>query len=65
MKSTVISELDELIYWANQMENVILKNKIANIKKLLLEEWNASDMYMEEIKQALNYDAIMNDLNNL
>jgi len=65
MKTTVISELDELIYWANQMENVILANKIANIKKLLLEEWNASDMYMEEIKQALNYDAIMNDLNNL
>jgi len=65
MKTTVISELDELIYWANQMENVILANKIANIKKLLLEEWNASDMYMAEIKQALNYDAIMNDLNDL
>jgi hypothetical protein len=42
-----------------------MKNKLRNIKKLLLEEWNESDLYQEQIKEVLRYDETMNNLNNI
>lgn len=57
MKTEIISEIDELIYVAKQTDNSYFKNKLNSIKKKLLEEWNDSDLYYEQLKQELNVDS--------
>lgn len=57
MKTEIISEIDELIDVAKQTDNSYFKNKLNSIKKKLLEEWNDSDLYYEQLKQELNVDS--------
>jgi len=65
MKTQVIEELDSLIQLSKDLENVYIQNRLRFIKKLLLTDWNESDLYMEEIKQVLAYEETMNNLNDL
>ena len=65
MKTQIINELDTLIQLTKDLDNVYIKNRLNYIKKMLLEEWNESDFYYEEIKKSLNYNEIINDLNEL
>ena len=65
MKTDIISKLDDLIQLSKDIDNVYFKNKLNDIKKDLLEEWNETDFYYEEIKRVLNYDETMDNLNNL
>lgn len=65
MKQEVINQLDELIFVAEQNKNAYFTNKLISIKKTLLDEFNASDMYDEQIKKALNYDETISNLNDL
>jgi hypothetical protein len=65
MKTQVIEELDSLIQLSKDLENVYIQNRLRFIKKLLVTEWNESDLYMEEIKQVLAYEETMNNLNDL
>ena len=57
MKTEIISEIDELIDVAKQTDNSYFKNKLNSIKRKLLEEWNDSDLYYEQLKQELNVDS--------
>ena len=57
MKTEIISEIDELIDVAKQTDNSYFKNKLNSIKRKLLEEWNDSDLYYEQLKQDLNVDS--------
>lgn len=57
MKIEIISEIDELIDVAKQTDNSYFKNKLNSIKRKLLEEWNDSDLYYEQLKQDLNVDS--------
>ena len=57
MKTEIISEIDELINVAKQTDNSYFKNKLNSIKRKLLEEWNDSDLYYEQLKQDLNVDS--------
>ena len=65
MKQEVIKELDLLIQLTNDLDNVYIKNRLRYIKKLLITDWNESDNYEKQIKEVLNYDETMNNLNNL
>lgn len=65
MKQEVIKELDLLIQLTNDLDNVYIKNRLRYIKKLLVTDWNESDNYEQQIKEVLNYDETMNNLNNL
>lgn len=65
MKTDIINKLDDLIQLSKDLDNMYFKNKLNEIKKDLLEEWNESDLYYEQIKQVLNYDETMENLNNL
>jgi hypothetical protein len=65
MKTQVIQELDSLIQLTKDLDNVYIQNRLRFIKKLLQTEWNESDAYMEEIKQVLDYEETMNNLNDL
>jgi hypothetical protein len=65
MKTEIINDLDILIQLSKDLDNAYMKNKLRNIKKLLLEEWSESDLYQEQIKEVLRYDETMNNLNNI
>jgi hypothetical protein len=65
MKTEIINELDNLIQLSKDLDNAYMKNKLCDIKKLLLKEWNESDLYYEQIKEVLKEEETMNNLNNL
>ena len=65
MKTDIINKLDDLIQLSKDIDNVYFKNKLNDIKKDLLEEWNETDFYYEEIKRVLNYEETMDNLNDL
>jgi hypothetical protein len=65
MKTEIINELDSLIQLSKDLDNAYMKNKLRDIKNLLLNEWNESDLYYEQIKKELRTEETMNNLNNL
>jgi hypothetical protein len=65
MKAQVISELDSLIQLSKDLENVYIQNRLRYVKKLLLTDWNESDLYYQQIRKVLRTDETMNNLNDL
>jgi hypothetical protein len=65
MKAQVISELDSLIQLTKILENVYIQNRLRYVKKLLLTDWNESDLYYQQIREVLRTDETMNNLNDL
>ena len=65
MKTEIINELNNLIQLSKDLDNAYMKNKLRDIKKLLLNEWNESDLYYEQIREVLKEEETMNNLNNL
>ena len=65
MKTEIINELYSLIQLNKDLDNAYMKNKLRDIKKLLLKEWNESDLYYEQIREVLKEEETINNLNNL
>ena len=65
MRTEIINELDNLIQLSKDLENVYIQNRLRYVKKLLLTDWNESDLYYEQIRQVLRTDETMNNLNDL
>jgi hypothetical protein len=65
MKTEIINELDSLIQLSKDLDNAYMKNKLRNIKNLLLGEWNESDLYYEQIREVLREEETFNNLNDL
>ena len=53
MKKEIINEIDSLIQLTSDLDNVYIKNRLRYVKKLLLTEWNESDLYFEQIRQEI------------
>ena len=53
MKTEIINELDSLIQLTSDLDNVYIKNRLRYVKKLLMTEWDESDLYYDQIKQVL------------
>lgn len=64
-KQEIIETLSNCIELCNVSENVYMRNKLTEVAETLIEDWQQSEMYAEQIKQVLNYDETINDLNNL
>lgn len=64
-KPQIINEIKDLMYVAESTENVYFYNSLGRIKNALEEEWNNSEMYMEEIKSVLGYEQTMENLNEI
>lgn len=62
MKTEIINELDALIQLTKDLDNVYIKNRLRYVKKLLLTEWNESDLYFQQIKEVLREEETMNNL---
>ena len=65
MKTQVINELDALIQLTSDLDNIYVKNRLRYVKKLLLTEWNESDLYFQQIREVLKEEETMNNLNDL
>ena len=65
MKTEIINEIDSLIQLTKDLDNVYIKNRLRYVKKLLLTEWNESDLYFQQIREVLKEEETMNNLNNL
>ena len=65
MKTEIINEIDSLIQLTSDLDNVYIKNRLRYVKKLLLTEWNESDLYYEQIREVLKEEETMNNLNQL
>ena len=64
-KQEIIETLSNCIELSNLSENVYMRNRLTEVAEALIEEWNESDAYDEVVKQVLNYDETMNNLNNI
>jgi hypothetical protein len=65
MKTEIINEIDSLIQLTSDLDNVYIKNRLRYVKKLLLTDWNESDLYYQQIREVLRTDETMNNLNDL
>lgn len=61
----IITELENLILLAGSNENVYMQKKLSSIKNALVEQWNENDLYYDKIKEILNTEETMNNLNDL
>jgi hypothetical protein len=64
-KQEIIETLSNCIELSNLSENVYMRNRLTEVAEALIVEWNESDAYDEVVKQVLNYDETMNNLNNI
>jgi hypothetical protein len=64
-KQEIIETLSNCIELSNLSENVYMRNRLTEVAEALIQEWNESDAYEEQVKQVLNYDETMDNLNNL
>jgi hypothetical protein len=64
MKTQIIEKLDLLLGTTNP-ENTYQIHLINSIKQDLINEWNESDNYAEQIKQVLDMDVTYELLNNI
>ena len=64
-KQEIIETLSNCIELCNVSENVYMRNRLTEVAETLIEDWQQSEMYAEQIKQVLHYDETMDNLNNL
>ena len=64
-KQEIIETLSNCIELSNLSENVYIRNRLTEVAEALIVEWNESDAYEEQVKQVLNYDETMENLNNI
>ena len=64
-KTEILNKLESIIWLMNEIENTYVRNELQLIADALVKDWQDSDAYCEEIKQVLNYDETMENLNNI
>jgi hypothetical protein len=64
-KQEIIESLEVCISLMESSENVYVKKQLTKIAEALTEKWNRDEYYVEQIKQVLNYDETMENLNNI
>jgi hypothetical protein len=64
-KQEIIETLSNCIELSNLSENVYVRNKLTQVAEALIEEWQESYSYEEEVKQVLNYDETMSNLDKI
>jgi hypothetical protein len=64
-KQEIIERLENCVYLIKQTDNTFVRKELESIANELIKQWNESDAYAEQIRQVLNYDETMNNLNNI
>jgi hypothetical protein len=61
----IIDRLENLTWLMAEVENTYVKYELEEITEALKTQFNYSDTYDQEVKEVLNYDETMNNLNNI
>jgi hypothetical protein len=64
MKTEIIESLD-ILFSLQKDSDTYQKRLITKIKNLLVDEWNASDEYAQQIREVLDMDVTYEQLNNI
>jgi hypothetical protein len=64
-KQEIIETLEICISLMESSQNVYVKKQLTKIAEALVNDWNRNEYYVEQIKQVLNYDETMENLNNI
>jgi hypothetical protein len=64
-KQEIKSELENVIYVLETLENDYAVLKLKAVLDALSEDWNQSDYYAEQINKVLNIEETMENLNNI
>ena len=64
MKTEIIESLD-ILFSLQKDSDTYQKRLITKIKNLLVDEWNASDEYAQQIREVLDMDVTYENLNNI
>ena len=64
-KQEIIEKLENLTWLMAEVENTFVKHQLEEITDALRIEFNYSDTYEQQVKEVLNYDETMFNLNNI
>jgi hypothetical protein len=64
-KLQILFKLETCIEVMKTTDNVYVRKQLELIANALVKDWNESDAYAQQIREVLNYDETMNNLNNL
>jgi hypothetical protein len=64
-KQEILAKLEMCIYILETTDNLYVRKQLEKISDALVKDWNESDAYAQEIRQVLNYDETMYNLNNI
>jgi len=64
-KQEILAKLEICISILETTDNLYVRKQLEYICDALVKDWNQSDAYAEEIREVLNYDQTMSNLNNI
>jgi tRNA A37 N6-isopentenylltransferase MiaA len=64
-KLQILFKLETCIEVMKTTDNVYVRKQLELIANALVKDWNESDAYAQQIRDVLNYDETMNNLNNI
>jgi len=64
-KQEIIERLENITWLMAEVENTYVKHELEEITQALRDDFNYNDTYEQQVKDVLNYDETMNNLNNL
>jgi hypothetical protein len=64
-KQEILAKLEICISILETTDNLYVRKQLEYIAKSLVKDWNESDIYAQEIREVLNYDETMSNLNNI
>lgn len=64
-KQEILAKLEICISILETTDNLYVRKQLEHIAEALVKDWNQSDAYAQEIREVLNYDETMSNLNNI
>ena len=64
-KQEILAKLEICISILENTDNLYVRKQLEYIAESLVKDWNQSDAYLQEIREVLNYDETMANLNNI
>ena len=64
-KQEILAKLEICISILEKTDNLYVRKQLEHIAEALVEDWNQSEAYAQEIREVLNYDQTMSNLNNI
>jgi hypothetical protein len=64
-KLQILFKLETCISILETTENVYVRKQLELIAEALVKDWNESDAYAQQIREILNYDETMSNLDNI